>query len=69
MGLLVARVVSMLCLGLVSWLLGLLPMLGVRRHWISQEESTQSQASPAKTNILCIIANKTMRNHYFNEND
>ena len=47
MGLLVARVVSMLCLGLVTWLLGLLPLLGVRRGWLAQQESRQTQARPA----------------------
>jgi len=42
MTILVAQVVSMLGLGLVTWLVGVLPLLGVRMGWIRQLESQQT---------------------------
>jgi len=42
MAIVVAKVMSMLGLGLVTWILGLLPLVGVRRGWISESESTQT---------------------------
>lgn len=42
MAIVVAQVVSMLGLGLVTWLVGLLPILGVRKGWISESESQQT---------------------------
>jgi len=42
-GLLAARVVSMLFLGLVTWIVGILPLLGVRRGWLSSTETGQSR--------------------------
>lgn len=42
-GLLAARVVSMICLGLVTWIVGILPLLGVRRGWLSPTETGQSR--------------------------
>jgi len=41
-GLLAARIVSMICLGLVTWVVGVLPLLGVRRGWLSPSETAQS---------------------------
>jgi len=41
-GLLAARIVSMICLGLVTWIIGILPLLGVRKGWLSPSESAQS---------------------------
>jgi len=41
-GLLAARIVSMICLGLITWIIGILPLLGVRKGWLSSSESTQS---------------------------
>jgi len=41
-GLLISKIVSMVCLGLVTWLVGVLPLLGVRVGWISKSESQQS---------------------------
>jgi len=41
-GLLAARIVSMICLGLVTWIIGILPLFGLRRGWLSPSESAQS---------------------------
>lgn len=40
--LVVAKVLSMLCLGLVTWLVGLVPLVGVRRGWLQRSETEQS---------------------------
>ena len=39
--LLVSKIVSMLCLGLVTWIVGVLPLLGVRMGWLSKSETEQ----------------------------
>ena len=39
--LLVSKIVSMLCLGLVTWIVGVLPLLGVRMGWLSRSETEQ----------------------------
>ena len=39
MALLVAKVFSMLFLGVVTWVVGVLPMLGVRKGWLTESES------------------------------
>jgi len=49
MSLLAAQVVSMLCLGLVTWIIGILPLLGVRKGWIS---SSESQQTPLMINLF-----------------
>jgi len=41
MSLLAAKIVSMVSLGLVTWLIGILPLIGVRKGWISDSESQQ----------------------------
>ena len=41
--LLVSKIVSMLCLGLVTWIVGVLPLLGVRMGWLDKSETQQSQ--------------------------
>ena len=33
----------MLCLGLVTWIVGVLPLLGVRKGWLKESESQQTQ--------------------------
>merc|ERR1711892_1062215 len=43
MAIAVAQVVSMLCLGLVTWIVGVLPLLGVRKGWLKESESQQTQ--------------------------
>jgi len=43
MAIVVAQVVSMLCLGLVTWIVGVLPLLGVRKGWLKESESQQTQ--------------------------
>ena len=43
MGIVVAQVVSMLFLGLVTWIVGVLPLLGVRKGWLKESESQQTQ--------------------------
>ena len=43
MSLLVAKVVSMFGLGLVTWLVGVLPLLGVRKGWLKDSETQQTQ--------------------------
>ena len=40
--LLVSKIVSMLCLGLVTWIVGVLPLLGVRMGWLDKSETQQS---------------------------
>ena len=47
--LLASKIVSMLILGLASWIIGLVPMVAVRRGWISRKES---EGSPRMTAIL-----------------
>ena len=47
--LLASKIVSMLILGLASWIIGLVPMVAVRRGWISRKES---EGSPRMTRIL-----------------
>jgi len=42
MAILVAQIVSMIGLGLVTWLVGVLPLLGVRMGWLRQIESQQT---------------------------
>jgi len=42
MGLLAARIVSMICLGLITWIIGILPLFGVRKGWLSSSESRQT---------------------------
>jgi len=44
MSLLAAQIVSMVCLGLVTWVIGILPLIGVRKGWISDSESQQKPA-------------------------
>lgn len=39
----VAKVISMFCLGLITWLVGLIPLIGVRKGWMKSSESDQSQ--------------------------
>jgi len=41
MSLLAAQIVSMVCLGLITWIIGILPLIGVRKGWISESESQQ----------------------------
>ena len=41
-GLLISKIVSMLCLGLVTWVVGVIPLLGVRMGWMSKSETQQS---------------------------
>jgi len=41
MAILAAKIVSMIGLGLVTWLVGVLPLLGVRLGWLRQIESQQ----------------------------
>ena len=43
MGLLVAKIFSMMFLGVFTWLVGLFPILGVRKGWVSESESQQTQ--------------------------
>ena len=43
MAIVIAQVVSMLCLGLVTWIVGILPLLGVRKGWLAESESQQTQ--------------------------
>ena len=43
MTLLVAKVVSMFGLGLVTWFVGVLPLLGVRKGWLKDSETQQTQ--------------------------
>jgi len=38
----VSKIVSMLCLGLVTWIVGVLPLLGVRMGWLDKSETQQS---------------------------
>lgn len=40
-----SKVISMLCLGLFTWLVGLLPLVGVRRGWMKRNETEQSQVT------------------------
>merc|ERR1712154_57026 len=40
--LLAAQIVSMVCLGLLTWIIGILPLFGVRKGWISSSESQQT---------------------------
>jgi len=42
MAILAAKIVSMVGLGLVTWLVGVLPLLGVRMGWLRQIESQQT---------------------------
>lgn len=42
MTIVVAQIFSMVALGLVTWLVGILPLLGVRRGWLLQLESQQT---------------------------
>jgi len=42
MAILAAQIVSMIALGLVTWLVGVLPLLGVRMGWLRQIESQQT---------------------------
>jgi len=50
--LLAAQVISMVCLGLVTWLIGVFPLISVRRGWLSKDES---EASPRLTVILSCL--------------
>ena len=43
MAILVAKIFSMMFLGLITWLVGMFPMLGVRKGWIKESESQQTQ--------------------------
>ena len=43
--LLISKIISMFCLGLVTWIMGVLPLLGVRKGWIRRSESEQSHRS------------------------
>ena len=43
MAIVVAQVVSMVFLGLVTWIVGVLPLLGVRKGWLKESESQQTQ--------------------------
>ena len=43
MGLLVAKIFFMMFLGVFTWLVGLFPILGVRKGWVSESESLQTQ--------------------------
>jgi len=53
-GLLAARVVSMICLGLITWIVGILPLIGVRKGWMSASESVQSPMSKTiLSTLLC----------------
>ena len=47
--LLASKIVSMLILGLATWIIGLVPMVAVRRGWITRKES---EGSPRMTKIL-----------------
>ena len=47
--LLASKIVSMLILGLATWIIGLVPMVAVRRGWITKKES---EGSPRMTKIL-----------------
>ena len=38
-----SKIISMICLGFVTWIVGVLPLLGVRKGWINRSESGQSQ--------------------------
>jgi len=54
MSLLLVRVVSMFALGLVTWIVGLLPLLGVRRGWMSGSESSQSpRVQTLLSSLIC----------------
>jgi len=50
--LLASKIVSMLCLGLVTWIIGIVPMISVRRGWLSKKES---DANPRVTMILSCL--------------
>lgn len=47
--LLASKIVSMFILGLATWIIGLVPMVAVRRGWISKKES---DGNPRLTKIL-----------------
>ena len=47
--LLASKIVSMFILGLATWIIGLVPMVAVRRGWITRKES---EGSPRMTKIL-----------------
>jgi len=42
MSLLAAQVTAMVCLGLLTWIIGIIPLFGVRKGWISSSESQQT---------------------------
>jgi len=44
---LVAKIISMVCLGLITWLVGLLPLVGVRWGWMKSSEGEQGQRTVA----------------------
>jgi len=52
--LLVAKIISMICLGFLTWLAGLLPMAAVRKGWIRNSETQQSRATV--TLISCMMS-------------
>ena len=45
MAIVVAKVVSMLCLGAVTWVVGVLPLLGVRKGWLKESQQTQTMVN------------------------
>ena len=47
--LLASKIVSMFILGLATWIIGLVPMLAVRRGWITRKES---EGSPRMIGLL-----------------
>ena len=36
-----SKIVSMVCLGLVTWIVGVLPLLGVRMGWLREKEQSR----------------------------
>lgn len=52
--LVVSKVVSMICLGLVTWIVGVLPLIGVRRGWL--KSSDQAQSRKTVVIISCMLS-------------
>ena len=50
--LLASKIVSMLILGLASWIIGLVPMVAVKRGWLNRKES---EGSPKMAKILSCL--------------
>jgi len=50
----VSKVISMLCLGLVTWLVGLFPLIGVKKGWIKSSDESQSRTTVIL--ISCLLS-------------